>query len=164
MKYITNIRHKKTISAEDFLMRINLYATWIHLLNAMIQTIIGQWNRFVNKGKELSGIWRLQSDVNKLTKTFKSAQVYLEKYSERLDNLDLAEWKNVKDQLAVHDKEQEQINKAIVIFGLYYLTCYGNTDNQDKLIEFMNSLKSGEIDNSATDVFALNYLYTLNID
>ena len=130
----------------------------------MIQTIIGQWNRFVNKGKELSGIWRLQSDVNKLTKTFKSAQVYLEKYSERLDNLDLAEWKNVKDQLAVHDKEQEQINKAIIIFGLYYLTCYGNIDNQDKLIEFMNSLKGGEIDNSATDVFALNYLYTLNID
>ena len=162
--HLPNIRHKKAIKPDDFIYRINLYAAWIHILNSMIQSLAGQWKRFAKAASNLAGAWRIQADVSKVEKAITGADVYLEKFADRLDACDLAEWRNIRNPLQFHDKEAKEINLAIRFFGIYYKNFLGRQQAQDELWEFMGKYDKEFISDDATDIFALNYLYTLNIE
>lgn len=165
MEHLPNIKHKNTITPQDFVWRVNLYAAWIHLFNAAIQSIAGQWHRLAKSAQQLSGVWRIQADAKRAVDNIRQAKRHLEKYENCLDNVDIAEWLNVRDKVRdVHDAEQREINLFIRFFGLYYKDFYGKKDAQEKLWEFMEKYKSDEVSDAACDVFALNYIYTLNIE
>lgn len=163
--HMPNIRHKNVISAEDFVNRCNLYATWIHLLNSIIQSVAGQWHHLAKAAGPLKGAWRIQSDAQKAVAAIQSADKHLDRFEEKLDAVDIAEWRNIRDRMVkVHDAEQREINLFIRFFGIYYKDFFGKQENQEKLWDFMEKFTSDEVSDGAYDVFALNYIYSLNIE
>lgn len=165
MEHLPNIRHKRTITPEDWIYRINLYATWVHILNGMVQSLAGHWHKLSKAAAGLKGAWRIQSDADKVVKTLAGAQVFLDKFTDRLDSCDLADWRNVRDDMAkVHDREAKELNSLMVFFGRYYEAFYGRPDKQEALLKFMEDSRSEYVSGDATDVFALNYIYTINVE
>lgn len=164
INHLPNIRHKKTITAEDYIFRVNLYAAWIHLLADMIQALAGQWHRFSKIATELPGSWHIQADARRAVGAIQQADKHLSRFEQVLDSVDIAEWRNVRDVVKVHDKEQAEINIFLRFFELYYKDFFGNRENQEKLWNFMETFAGEFLSDSATDVFALNYIYTLNIE